>query len=361
MPHIKPDIETFARIKVIGVGGGGGNAVTRMFNAQIKGVDFLIVNTDAQDLHHAKANTKIHIGKSITKGLGAGMNPDLGRQSAEENREEIKESLRGADLVFITAGLGGGTGSGASPIIADTAHDTGALVVAVVTKPFSFEGKKRMAIAEEALLALRDRVDTLITIPNDKVLNLIDKNTSIVEAFNIIDDILRQGVQGIADLITYPGIVNVDFADIKTIMSEAGSALMGIGKAGGEDRAAVAAKAAINSPLLDIAIDGAKGVLFNVSGGMDLGMNDVNEAAKVITESIDSDAKVIFGATHDPRLKKGEIKVTVIATGFGGLVNNGITNSKIQELPKKLPIEIIDNEEEWDTPAFLRKKKNDKT
>ena len=318
MPHIKPDVETFARIKVVGVGGGGGNAITRMFNAQIKGVDLIAINTDAQDLHHAKANSKVHIGKNLTHGLGAGMNPEIGRQAAEENRDEIQDALKGADLVFITCGLGGGTGSGASPIIADAAHDVGALTVAVVTKPFSFEGKKRLAIAEEALLALRDRVDTLITIPNDKVLSLIDKNTSIMEAFSIIDDILHQGVSGIADLITYPGIINVDFADIKTVMSEAGSALMGIGKAKGEDRAAAAAKAAINSPLLDVSIDGARGVLFNVSGGADLSMTDINEAAKLITESIDSEAKVIFGATHDSRLKKGEIKVTVIATGFGG-------------------------------------------
>ncbi|KKT16483.1 MAG: Cell division protein ftsZ [Parcubacteria group bacterium GW2011_GWC1_43_61] len=290
MAQIKPDVETYARIKVVGVGGGGGNAVTRMFNAQIKGVDFIAINTDAQDLHHAKAQSKIHIGKNLTRGLGAGMNPDIGRQAAEENRDEIQDALKGADLVFVTCGLGGGTGSGASSVIADAAHDIGALVVAVITKPFSFEGKKRAAIAEEALLSLRDRVDTLITIPNDKVLNLIDKNTSIADAFNIIDDILRQGVQGIADLITYPGIVNVDFADIRAIMAASGSALMGIGKASGEDRAMTAAKSAINSPLLDISINGASGVLFNVSGGIDLGMADVNEAAKVITESIDSDA-----------------------------------------------------------------------
>ncbi len=381
MPHIKPNIETFARIKVVGVGGGGGNAVTRMFNAQIKGVDFIAVNTDAQDLHHAKAHVKIHIGKNLTRGLGAGMNPDIGRQAAEENRDEIADALKGADLVFITAGLGGGTGSGASPIIADAAHDAGALAVAVVTKPFIFEGKKRMAVADEALLSLRDRVDTLITIPNDKVLNLIDKNTSIIDAFNIIDDILHQGVQGIADLITYPGIVNVDFADIKAIMSEAGSALMGIGKAAGENRAIEAAKLAINSPLLDVSINGARGVLFNVSGGIDLGMADVNEVARIITESIDSEAKVIFGATHDVRLKKGEIKVTVIATGFGGgkyngngsqavfkpeinsinaAVNfNGSGGSKVGELPKKPAIKIIDDEEEWDMPAYMRRKNKD--
>ncbi len=370
MARVKPEVETFARIKVVGVGGGGGNAVTRMFDAQIKGVDFIAINTDAQDLHHVKAQTKLHIGKNLTRGLGAGMNPDIGRQAAEENRDEIQDVLKGADLVFITCGLGGGTGSGASSVIADAAHDVGALVVAVVTKPFSFEGKKRSVIAEEALLSLRDRVDTLITIPNDKVLNLIDKNTSIIGAFTIIDDILKQGVQGIADLITYPGIVNVDFADIKAIMASAGSALMGIGRATGENRAAAAAKAAINSPLLDISIDGASGVLFNVSGGIDLGMADVNEAAKVITESIDPDAKIIFGATHDNRLKKGEVRVTVIATGFGtGKYGNGNINSGSGGNPITVPIitsvrkpavniEIIDDEEEWDTPAYLRRKKD---
>lgn len=360
MAHIKPDVETFARIKVVGIGGGGGNAVTRMFNAQIKGVDFIAINTDAQDLHHTKAQIKLRIGKNLTRGLGAGMNPDIGRQAAEENRDEIQDTLKGADLVFITCGMGGGTGTGASPIIADAAHDVGALVVAVVTKPFSFEGKKRLAVAEEGLLSLRDRVDTLITIPNDKVLNLVDKNTSIIEAFTIIDDILRQGVQGIADLITYPGIVNVDFADIRAIMASAGSALMGIGKAIGEDRAIVAAKAAINSPLLDVSIDGANAVLFNVSGGVDLGMTDVNEAAKVITESIDSEAKVIFGATHDSRLKKGEVRVTVIAAGFGaGKYNNSQVAIPATNVKKPVVnVEIINEEEEWDMPAFLRRKKD---
>ncbi|OGD30894.1 cell division protein FtsZ [Candidatus Azambacteria bacterium RIFCSPHIGHO2_01_FULL_44_55] len=395
MPHIKPDIETFARIKVVGVGGGGGNAVTRMVNAQIKGVDFIAVNTDAQDLHHTKAQVKIHIGKNLTRGLGAGMNPDVGRQAAEENRDEIQDALRGADLVFITCGLGGGTGSGASPVIADAAKDVGALVVAVVTRPFGFEGAQRTKIADEAMTQLRDRVDTLITIPNDKIHNLIDKNTSILDAFGIVDDILRQGVQGIADLITYPGIVNVDFADIKVIMSEAGSALLGIGKASGEDRAVNAAKSAINSPLLDVSIDGARGVLFNVSGGADLTMTDINDAAKAITESIDSNAKVIFGALHDTRLKKGEVKVTVIATGFGSNRSNSNGNeplfkSESQLKPpfkpalirpvisldingngkksevikginvsKKPEVQIIDEEEdEWDVPAFLRRKKD---
>lgn len=363
MARVKPDVETFARIKVVGVGGSGGNAITRMFDAQIKGADFIAINTDAQDLHHTKAQVKIHIGKNLTRGLGAGMNPDVGRQAAEENRDEIQNALKGADLVFITCGMGGGTGTGASPIVADAAHDVGALVVAVVTKPFFFEGKKRMTLAEEGLSVLHDRVDTLITIPNEKVLNLIDKNTSIINTFAIIDDILRQGVQGIADLITYPGIVNVDFADIKSIMASTGSALMGIGKATGEDRAIVAAKAAINSPLLDVSINGANGVLFNVSGGTDLGMADVNEAAKIITESIDSEAKVIFGATYDSRLKKGEVKVTVIATGFGTGKYNGnnsvIANTASTAKKPVANIKIInDEEEEWDMPAFLRRKKD---
>lgn len=380
MPHIKPDVETFARIKVVGVGGGGGNAITRMMNAQIKGVDFIAVNTDAQDLHHTKAHLKIHIGKNLTKGLGAGMNPDIGRQAAEENRDEIQEALKGADMVFITAGFGGGTGSGASPVIAEAARNIGALAVGIVTKPFTFEGSQRIRIAQEALVTLKDRVDTLITVPNDKVLNLIDKNTSLIEAFGIIDDILRQGVQSIADLITYPGIVNVDFADIKVIMSEAGSALMGIGRSTGENRAIVAAQSAINSPLLDISIDGAKGVLFNVSGGSDLAMSEINDAARIITESIDPEAKVIFGALHDERLKKGEIKITVIATGFSqqALDSPNITplfgpdDSKIKDrpvldetenkkpdnsLPRTIDSGASGDDDEWDVPAFIRRRK----
>jgi cell division protein FtsZ len=316
MAEIKPDIETFARIKVVGVGGGGNNAISRMIDAKIKGVEFVAINTDAQALHHSKAGEKVHIGKNLSKGLGAGMNPEIGRQAAEENRDEIQDVLKGADMVFVTCGLGGGTGSGAAPVVAETAKELGALTVAVVTKPFSFEGAQRRSIGEEALQNLKDRVDSLITIPNDKLLSIIDRKTTLINAFKIVDDVLRQGVQGISDLITKPGIVNVDFADVRAIMADSGSALMGIGIASGDNRATEAAKAAINSPLLEISIDGAKGVLFNISGSSDLGMLEINEAANIITESIDPNAKVIFGAVIDDQVKKGEIIITVVATGF---------------------------------------------
>lgn len=377
MPQIKPDIETFARIKVVGVGGSGGNAISRMMACKIKGVDFVAINTDAQDLHHCNAPVKIHIGKNLTKGLGAGMNPEIGRQAAEENRDEIHEVVKGAEMVFVTCGMGGGTGTGASSVIAEAAKDAGALTVAVVTKPFSFEGRQRARIAEDGLNQLKDRVDTLITIPNDKLLHIIDRKTSLLNAFGTVDEILRQAVQGISDLITIPGVVNVDFADVKAIMQDAGSALMGIGRASGENRAEEAAKAAINSPLLEISIDGAKGVLFNVSGGPDMAMSEINDAAKIITESIDPEAKVIFGAVTDDKLKKGEVKITVIATGFGN--NNGkitTAETKIGKIAgdsdmaavkssgptvfkptKKIKEEEISNsEEEWDIPAFIRKK-----
>lgn len=316
MAEIKPPVETFARIKVVGVGGSGNNALGRMIESKLKGVEFVAINTDAQDLHHNKASEKVHIGKNLTKGLGAGMNPDVGRQAAEENRDEIQEVLKGADMVFVTCGLGGGTGTGAAPIVAETAKELGALTVAVVTKPFSFEGAQRRAIAEEGLENLRERVDTLITIPNDKLLQIIDKKTTLLNSFKIVDDVLRQGVQGISDLITKPGVVNVDFADVKAIMADSGSALMGIGIGVGENRAAEAAKAAINSPLLELSVDGARGVLFNVSGSTDLTMLEINEAANIITESIDPNAKVIFGAVVDETIKKGEVQITVVATGF---------------------------------------------
>ena len=374
MPNIKPDIETYARIKVIGVGGGGGKAVTRMVDHKMNGIDFITINTDAQDLHFTKARTKIHIGKNLTKGLGAGMNPDMGRQAAEENRDEIHEALKGADMVFLTCGLGGGTGSGASSIIAETARDAGALTIGVVTRPFGFEGQQRARIAEEAWHQLKGRVDALITIPNDRLLNVIQKETSLLNAFAVCDDVLRQAVQGISDLITSPGIINVDFADVRAIMADAGSALMGVGFGTGEDRALAAAKAAVNSPLLDISIEGARGVLFNVSGGPDLTMWEINEAAKVITESIDRDAKVIFGAVHDERLKKGEVKITVIATGFSGAGAREQTG-RTQEMPSLAreerssdmrktgppPIEkapgASQQQEEWDSiPAFLRRR-----
>jgi len=316
MAEIKPPVETFARIKVVGVGGSGGHGISRMIETKLKGVEFVAINTDAQDLHQNKAQEKVHIGKNLTKGLGAGMNPDVGRQAAEENREEIQEVLKGADMVFVTCGLGGGTGTGAAPIVAETAKELGALTVAVVTRPFTFEGAQRRAIADEGLENLKERVDTLITIPNDKLLQIIDKKTTLINSFKIVDDVLRQGVQGISDLITKPGIVNVDFADVKAIMSNSGSALMGIGLGSGENRAAEAARAAINSPLLELSIDGAKGVLFNVSGCNDLTMLEINEAANIITESIDPNAKVIFGAVIDDSIKKGEIQITVVATGF---------------------------------------------
>jgi len=315
MAEIKPDIETFAKIKVVGVGGSGGNGISRMIDAKIKGVEFVAINTDAQALHNSKAQEKIHIGKNLTKGLGAGMNPEIGRQAAEENRDEIQEVLKGADMVFVACGLGGGTGSGAAPIVAETAKELGALTVGVVTKPFAFEGSQRRAIAEEALINLKDRVDTLITIPNDKLLSIIDRKTTLINAFRIVDDVLRQGVQGISDLITKPGIVNVDFADVRAIMMDSGSALMGIGIASGDNRAAEAAKAAINSPLLELSIDGAKGVLFNISGS-DVTMLETSEAANIITENIDPNAKVIFGAVTDEQIRKGEIQITVVATGF---------------------------------------------
>lgn len=316
MARINPEIETFAKIKVVGVGGAGGNALKRMIESDIKGVEFVAVNTDAQDLHHSQAEHKVHLGKNLTRGLGAGMNPEVGRKSAEESKEEVYQAVNGSHMIFITAGMGGGTGSGASPVIAQAAKESGALTVAVVTKPFMFEGVQRKRIAEAAFEELKKNVDTIITIPNDKILNIIDRNTPVLEAFSMIDDVLRQGVQGISDLITTPGLVNVDFADVSAIMKNAGSALMGIGSAAGENRAVTAAKIAINSPLLDVSIKGAKGVLFNVTGGKDLSMAEINDAANVIIESIDPDAQVIFGAVINDKLNEGEVQVTVIATGF---------------------------------------------
>jgi len=316
MAEVKPEIETFARIKVVGVGGSGSNAISRMIECKLRGVEFVAINTDAQDLHHSKAAEKIHIGKNLTKGLGAGMNPEIGRQAAEENRDEIAEVLKGADMVFVTCGMGGGTGTGGAPIVAEVAKEAGALTIAVVTKPFSFEGAQRKAIGAEGLENLKERVDALITISNDRLLQIIDRKTTLINAFRVVDDVLRQGVQGISDLISKPGIVNVDFADVKAILQDSGSALMGIGTGAGENRASEAAKAAINSPLLEFSIDGAKGILFNVSGGPDMTMLEINEAANVITESIDPNAKVIFGASVDESAKKGELMITVVAAGF---------------------------------------------
>lgn len=314
--QVKPDVETFARIKVVGVGGSGKNAVNHMIECGIKGVEFIAVNTDAQDLHHSEASRKIHIGKNLTKGLGTGMNPDLGRQAAEETKEEIQEALKGADMVFIACGKGGGTGTGAAPVVARTAKELGALTVGVITKPFSFEGQQRTRLANAGVDALKKEVDALIVIPNDRLLQTATKDTTLEKAFGMCDDVLLSAVQGISDLITSPGIVNLDFADIKSILENTGSALMGIGRAAGEKRAEEAAAEAINSPLLDSSINGAQGVLFAIASGGDLGMLEVQKAAETITEAVNPDARIIFGAIQDSRLGKGEIKVTVIASGF---------------------------------------------
>lgn len=316
MPQLKPEVETFARIRVVGVGGSGKNATNHMINSKVKGSDFVAVNTDAQDLHHSLAKKKIHIGKNLTQGLGTGMNPEMGRKAIEETKEEVQEALKGAEMVFIACGLGGGTGSGAAPVVARIAKEAGALTVAVVTKPFFFEGRQRGKIADEALEALRREVDAIIVIPNDRLLANISKETTAKSAFGMCDDVLKSAVEGISDLITTPGIINIDFADIKSVMKGAGSALMGIGVASGENRAVEAAKLAISSPLLDISINGAKGVLFSIAGGDDLGMYEIQDAAKTITESVDPDARIIFGTIRDENLKKGEVKITIIASGF---------------------------------------------
>lgn len=317
MPLKKPTIENVANIKVIGVGGSGNAALNRMMEANIKGVEFIAINTDAQALHYSGAPTKLHIGQNLTRGLGAGMNPSIGQQAAEESREEIHELVKGADMVFVTCGFGGGTASGGGPVICEIAKEAGALTVAVVTKPFAFEGQQRMTIAEEGISELNDRLDAAVVIPNDRLLQIIDKKTSLMDAFLVVDDVLRQAVQGISDLITQHGMVNVDFADIRAIVSDAGSALMGIGRASGENRAVEAARAAIESPLLDVTIDGAKGVVFNITAGNDLRMTEVEEAARVITENTDPNAKVIFGAVIDAeQVEEGELKITVVATGF---------------------------------------------
>jgi len=313
--EVAPEITPVARIKVIGVGGGGSNAVNRMIKSQLQGVEFIAINTDAQALYHSDEDTKINIGKSTTRGLGAGSAPSVGKQSAEESSEEIKQALDQTDMVFITCGLGGGTGTGAAPVVAEIAKELGILTVGVVTKPFDFEGPRRRNQAEDGLLALKEKVDTLITIPNDRIKNIIDKKTPLMEAFTVVDDVLRQGVQGISDLITVHGMINVDFADVKTVMENAGSALMGIGFGTGEERAVEAAKAAIASPLLEMDIEGARGILFNVTGGSDLSMFEVDEAAKIITEAADPEATIIFGAVINENYT-GEVKITVVATGF---------------------------------------------
>lgn len=316
MPQVvEPAIETFAQIKVIGVGGAGGAAINRMVESGIEGVEFIAINTDAQALHHSKASNKIHIGKDTTRGLGAGADPSVGELAASESRDEIRAAIEGADMIFITIGAGGGTGSGAGHVVAQIARDMGILVVGFATKPFAFEGEKRRLNADVAINKMRQSVDTLIIIPNDRLLQTIDRQTPLMEAFKVADDVLRQGVQGISDLITVHGLINLDFADVKTVMSNAGSALMGIGRASGENRAVEAAQQAIESPLLEVSIDGARGILFNIIGGNDLAMHEINAAAETITTAADPEANIIFGATISPDLE-GEVIVTVVATGF---------------------------------------------
>lgn len=315
MPQVAPAIETFARIKVIGVGGAGGAAVNRMIESGVKGVEFVVINTDSQALHHSKAGTKVHIGKDATRGLGAGADPDVGETAAQESEDDIRSVVKDADMVFVTIGAGGGTGSGAGHVVAKLAREEGALVVGFATKPFAFEGQKRRTNAEQAIENLRKEVDTLIIIPNDRLLQTIDRQTPLLEAFKVADDVLRQGVQGISDLITVHGLINLDFADVKAVMSNAGSALMGIGRSGGENRAVQAAQQAVESPLLEVSIDGARGILFNIIGGNDMSMHEINTAAETITAAADHDANIIFGATIDPEIE-GEIIVTVVATGF---------------------------------------------
>jgi cell division protein FtsZ len=333
MPQVEPDIETFARIKVVGVGGAGGAAINRMVDAGVSGVDFIAINTDAQALHNSKAHRKVHIGDSTTRGLGAGADPELGLRSAQESVDEIKEALKDADMTFVTFGAGGGTGSGAGPVVAQLAHDSGSLVVGFATKPFAFEGDKRRRNADTAVDKLRRNVDTLITIPNDRLLQTIDRRTPLLEAFKVADDVLRQGVQGISDLITVHGLVNLDFADVKTVMANAGSALMGIGRASGENRAIDAAQQAISSPLLEVSIDGARGILFNVIGGNDMSMHEINTVAETITAAADPEANIIFGATINPDLE-GEVIVTVVATGFDDAYFAS-RNAKAAELVRK--------------------------
>lgn len=403
MPEIKPsEIETFANLKVIGVGGAGGSAVNRMKDAGLRGVQFVAINTDAQALHNSKADVKIHIGRDTTRGLGAGADPKTGQAAAEESRDEIKQALEGADMVFVTIGAGGGTGSGAGHIVAETARDLGILVVGVATKPFSFEGEKRRQNAEWAIANLGRKVDTLITIPNDRLLQTIDRRTPLLETFKIADDVLRQGVQGISELITEHGLINLDFADVKAIMANAGSALMGIGRASGEDRASQAAQQAIESPLIEVSIDGAKGVLFNVTGGYDMSMSEIQEAAEIITSAVAPDANIIFGATLKPEMED-ELIITVVATGFDSeyfheqAENVKLPDGEIASSPKAVekeptadenvadedlhdidmqldnkenPADVFTNEddkniwqyneEESDTPAFLRRRKKDK-
>ncbi len=384
MAKLNPEIESFARIKVIGIGGSGKNALNHMISSKVKGVEFIAMNTDTQDLHNSQAEKKVHLGKNLTKGLGAGMNPEIGRRAAEETKAEIQDVIKGADMLFIACGMGGGTGTGAAPIVAQAARDQGILTVAVVTKPFSFEGIQRMKLAEAGLADLEKEVDAILVIPNDRLIAISEKEVGFKEAFAICDEVLKQAVEGISELITTPGMINVDFADIKSVMYDAGSALMGVGIAAGEDRAEKAALSAINSPLLDLSISGARGVLFAISGGEDLTIHEIQHAAKIITESIDKDAKVIFGTIQDEKLKKGEMKVTVIATGFptdapkkslfqASQKKEELFGSEEKEEDKKEDSSylkkseknkepeddlFIDDTDDWSTvPAFLRRNK----
>lgn len=378
MPQIKPEVEAFARIKVLGVGGSGKNALNHMINSKVHGVEFIAINTDAQDLHNSLAKKKIHIGKNLTRGLGTGMNPELGKRAVEETREEIQEALKGGDMVFIACGEGGGTGSGAAPGVARMAKELDCLTVAVVTKPFFFEGIQRMKVAEQGLEELRKSVDAIIVIPNDRLLSTIDKDTTARDAFAKCDDVLKQAVEGISDLITNPGVINIDFADIRAVMENAGPALMGIGRAAGEKRAEEAARQAINSPLLEISMNGAKGVLFSIAGGEDLTMFEIQDAAKIITESADPNAKIIFGTVRDDKLKKNEIKITVIASGFpentvkktlfptanekeevkGKIFNSVPTPLTVKEAKAEEKKQEVEDDDDWGAvPAFLRRSK----
>lgn len=348
------DVNSVASIKVVGVGGAGNNAVNRMIAADLKGIDFYSVNTDKQALSMSQASNKLQIGEKLTKGLGAGANPDIGKKAAEESYEDIKSILEGADMVFVTAGMGGGTGTGAAPIVAQISKELGILTVGVVTKPFGFEGKVRKMQAEKGLLELKEHVDTLVTIPNDRLLQIVDKKASIMDAFRIADDVLRQGVQGISDLIAVPGLVNLDFADVKTIMLSKGLAHMGIGKANGENRGAEAVKQAIHSPLLETSIEGAKSVLLNITGGSDLGIFEVNEAAELVFQSADPDANIIFGAVIDENLED-EIRITVIATGFEGSKPSFIADMEEVAIDKRYEIQKSSyNDDDIDIPTFLR-------
>jgi len=348
------DMDQFAQIKVIGVGGAGNNAVNRMIQHGLKGVEFISINTDKQALYLSQATQKIQIGDKITKGLGAGANPDIGQKAAEESRDEILQAIKGADMIFITAGMGGGTGTGAAPIVAEIARDQGILTVGVVTRPFLFEGKRRAKNAENGIAQLKEKVDTLVTIPNDRLLQVVEKRTSMLDAFKVADDVLRQGVQGISDLIAVPGLVNLDFADVRTIMKEQGLAHMGIGKGSGDNRATDAAKQAIQSPLLETTIEGAKGVLLNITGGPNLGLFEVNEAAELVAESADPDANIIFGAVIDESLED-EIQIIVIATGFEKQEEKQDRRRAGKTIEKETPSTTKTDEDDLDIPTFLRR------